>query len=94
MTEQVAIRTPEIGAGSQTIRVSSWLVDVGEMVNFGDRIVELLVKGMTFDVSSPETGLLMRIDRSLDAVVQPGDILGWLETADDITLSNEQGDSP
>jgi pyruvate/2-oxoglutarate dehydrogenase complex dihydrolipoamide acyltransferase (E2) component len=77
---QTAVRLPELGAGDDEIRVSCWLVDLGDAVGAGDRIVELLIDGVTFDLSVECTGILTRIDKSLDAIVRTGDILGWIET--------------
>ncbi|MFO1019674.1 MAG: biotin/lipoyl-containing protein [Planctomycetales bacterium] len=70
---------PELGAGQLPIRVSTWLVDLGDDVLAGDRVVELGLPGMTFDVSSPASGRLVRIEKYSDAAVHTGDCLGWLE---------------
>lgn len=78
-----AITTPEIGAGAQEVRVSSWLIDVGDTVETGDRVAELSLKGMTFDVAAPLAGTLQRISKTVDTVVAPGDILGWIDTRPD-----------
>ena len=37
------IRLPEIGAGQAPLSVSCWLVDTGELVDLGDRVVELVL---------------------------------------------------
>lgn len=76
------IALPDLGAGSLATRVSMWLADIGETVHAGDRLVEVLLPGMTFDVASPATGRLARIERFIDAVVRPGDVLGWIEPAE------------
>ena len=74
----VPVRLPELGAG-EPVRISCWLVDTGDAVEAGDRLVELLVTGMTFDVPAPAGGVLQRIEKGFDTVVQTGDILGWIE---------------
>ncbi|MBQ18609.1 MAG: biotin attachment protein [Planctomycetaceae bacterium] len=73
------IRLPQIGAGSAELSVSCWLVDIGELVDKGDRVIELLTAGMTFDVSAPVSGRLSRVDKPLDSPVTVGDILGWID---------------
>ena len=73
------IRLPEIGAGQAALSVSCWLVDTGELVDLGDRVVELVTASSTFDVPAPVAGRLSRIDKPLDADVAVGDILGWIE---------------
>jgi len=73
------IRLPEIGAGNASLSVSCWLVDTGDLLDQGDRVVELVTAGSTFDVSAPVAGRLSRIDKPLDTAVAVGDILGWIE---------------
>ncbi len=70
---------PDLGANEQPIRVSTWLTQIGEEVVAGEAIVEVLLKGITFDVAAPVSGQLRRIDRFENDVIRPGDVLGWLE---------------
>ncbi len=70
---------PDLGAAGEELRVSCWLVDLGESVDVGDRIVEILMDGVTFDVSAEQSGILVRVERPLDSIVRSGDVLGWLE---------------
>ncbi|MBC7818152.1 MAG: biotin attachment protein [Planctomycetaceae bacterium] len=74
------ITLPELGAKGQSIRVSTWLTQIGEEVVVGEAIVEVLLKGITFDVAAPVSGQLRRIDRFENDVVVTGDVLGWLES--------------
>ncbi len=69
---------PELTEAEAEIRVGSWFVEPGWFVEEGDRVVEVLLSGITFDVTSPVTGVLERIDLPIDAVVAPGDVLGWI----------------
>ena len=63
--------------------MSCWLVDLGDAVDAGDRIVEILFDGVTFDVTAEHVRqCVTRIERSLDSVVRAGDMLGWIETGD------------
>jgi pyruvate/2-oxoglutarate dehydrogenase complex dihydrolipoamide acyltransferase (E2) component len=71
---------PDLGVGDEELRVSCWLVDLGDAVDEGDRVIEILLDGMTFDVLAERSGTLARIERPLDAVVRTGDVLGWLES--------------
>ncbi|MDB5338681.1 MAG: hypothetical protein JWN70_4300, partial [Planctomycetaceae bacterium] len=56
---------------------------LGETVHEGDRIVELSLPGMTFDINSPADGQLISIDKTLGSEVHPGDILGKLLAIED-----------
>ena len=82
---QSPVILPELGTGGETVRVSCWLVDLGDTVVAGDRIVEILLDGITFDVTAAQSGTVTRIERSLDSVVRSGDVLGWLETDEEAT---------
>ena len=73
---------PDLGSADEPVRISCWLVDLGESVDEGDRLIEVLVQGVTFDVPAPVTGTLTRIEKSLDAQVQVGETLGWIEAAE------------
>jgi pyruvate/2-oxoglutarate dehydrogenase complex dihydrolipoamide acyltransferase (E2) component len=70
---------PDLGAGDDELKVSCWLVDLGDAIDEGDRIIEILLDGVTFDVIAESSGKLAHIERPLDAVVHAGDVLGWLE---------------
>jgi pyruvate/2-oxoglutarate dehydrogenase complex dihydrolipoamide acyltransferase (E2) component len=75
----VPIVLPELGVRDGAARISCWLVDLGDHVDAGDRIVEVLVPGITFDVNSPAAGVVTRIDKQFESTVKTGDILGWIE---------------
>lgn len=69
---------PELGADELPVTISSWLVEPGEAVEPGDRVVELLVEGITFDVAAVESGRLQSVARDVDSQVRTGDIVGWI----------------
>lgn len=75
---QHLITVPDLGAGTLRVQVCSWLATLGEQVREGDRIVELSLPGITFDVPSPADGRLIAIDKNLGDDVHPGDVLGRL----------------
>lgn len=77
---QSPVVLPELGTGDETLRVSCWLVDLGDPIAPGDRLVEILLDGATFDVSASHAGTLARIERPFDSVVRVGDVLGWIES--------------
>lgn len=68
---------PDLGAAP--IQLSLWFVDPGDLVLEGERLVEVIVTGATFDVASPVTGTLReRLALPRDRLV-PGQVLGMLE---------------
>lgn len=78
---RIPIRVPDLGV-SDGIRITAWLIDVGDEVLSGDRLVELLVPGITFDVSAETNGTFSQKSKSLNAIVSTGDTLGWIESED------------
>jgi pyruvate/2-oxoglutarate dehydrogenase complex dihydrolipoamide acyltransferase (E2) component len=64
--------------GIQPVRLSVWFADPGDEVYEGDRLIEVLVNGATFDVPAPVTGRLTEQRALMDETVYPGQILGIL----------------
>src|SRR4051794_39173200 len=74
---EAAIILPELGM--RPVVLSIWLVDAGDHVFEGDRLVEVLVNGATFDVPAPATGRL-RVKHALaEDRLTPGQVLGTVE---------------
>jgi pyruvate/2-oxoglutarate dehydrogenase complex dihydrolipoamide acyltransferase (E2) component len=71
---QADISLPDLGA--RPIVLSAWFADTGEMVFEGDRLVEVLVTGATFDVSAPATGRLQEKRVLPNDALLPGQVLG------------------
>ncbi|MFQ5732958.1 MAG: biotin/lipoyl-containing protein [Planctomycetaceae bacterium] len=74
----VPVVVPELGAGKQPVRLGGWLVQPGETVDIGDRLVELLVEGVTFDLPAPASGVFAAAEHSANAAVRTGDVIGWI----------------
>jgi len=76
-TPKIAIVLPEVGAAP--VVLSAWFADPGDAVFEGDRLVEVLVGGATFDVSSPATGRLAQKQARRNERLVPGQVLGFVE---------------
>src|SRR5262245_24808948 len=74
MYVQTCVLLPDIRAAP--VKLSLWYADVGEHVFEGDRLVEVLVGGATFDVAAPTTGTLLEKCVRPDQALQPGELLG------------------
>ncbi len=68
---------PELGVTSAVLSV--WYVGPGDWVYAGDRVVEVLIGGATFDVASPATGRLAEKTALADDPLSPGQVLGYVE---------------
>ena len=73
---------PAVGAASAVVSV--WYVRPGERVYAGDRLVEVLVGGATFEVPSPTTGILAEKWAFPDERLTPGQVLGVVEENDTV----------
>lgn len=71
---------PELGVSSAILSV--WFVAPGEQVYAGDRVVEILAGGATFDVSSPATGHFVERLALPDDQLMPGQVLGMVDDVD------------
>jgi pyruvate/2-oxoglutarate dehydrogenase complex dihydrolipoamide acyltransferase (E2) component len=65
--------------GWAEVRVSVWFARVGDHVYSGDRLVEVVAAGATFDVPAPATGRLAAQRVFPHDVVRPGDVLGAVD---------------
>jgi 2-oxoglutarate dehydrogenase E2 component (dihydrolipoamide succinyltransferase)/2-oxoisovalerate dehydrogenase E2 component (dihydrolipoyl transacylase) len=74
---QALITLPDLGA--TPVVLSAWFADPGESILEGDRLVEVLIAGATFDVPSPATGRLAEKRAWPRDPLQPGQILGVVE---------------
>jgi pyruvate/2-oxoglutarate dehydrogenase complex dihydrolipoamide acyltransferase (E2) component len=77
---QAAIVLPELGA--EPVVLSAWFADPGDAVFEGDRLVEVLAEGATFDVPAPATGRLAERRALPDDKLTPGQVLGVVEVDD------------
>jgi pyruvate/2-oxoglutarate dehydrogenase complex dihydrolipoamide acyltransferase (E2) component len=62
--------------GTAPVVLSVWFAAVGDRVYEGDRLVEVLVDGATFDVPAPATGRLAEKTAYPDDRLSPGQTLG------------------
>ena len=74
---QAPILLPELGAAPVVLSV--WFADPGEFVYEGDRLVEVLVAGATFDVPAPATGRLIEKRALPNDRLTTGQVLGMVE---------------
>jgi pyruvate/2-oxoglutarate dehydrogenase complex dihydrolipoamide acyltransferase (E2) component len=75
---QTKIILPELDVGPVVLSV--WFADPGETVFEGDRLVEVLLAGATFDVPSPATGRLVEKRAYSNDRLRPGQVLGIVES--------------
>jgi pyruvate/2-oxoglutarate dehydrogenase complex dihydrolipoamide acyltransferase (E2) component len=74
------ITLPELGLpADRRVTLSAWYAAPGDLVFEGDRLVEVLTDGATFDVSCPATGCLVERHALPRDVLTVGQVLGVVE---------------
>ena len=68
---------PELGSPRPVL--SLWYVGTGERVYEGDRVVEVLIPGATFDVSAPATGIVVERLALPNDPLTAGQVLGRID---------------
>ncbi|MCH8923955.1 MAG: biotin/lipoyl-binding protein [Planctomycetes bacterium] len=69
---------PDLDMGEIPITVSLWLVEPGERVIEGDRVVEILAGAATVDLPAPTSGVLVEVLVDEDDRVKVGQTLGYI----------------
>jgi pyruvate/2-oxoglutarate dehydrogenase complex dihydrolipoamide acyltransferase (E2) component len=72
-----ALVVPDLGIDD--VRLSLWLVPAGAAVIEGDRVAELVSRGVTVDLEAPVTGRLVTWLVDEDQTVDVGDTLALFE---------------
>lgn len=71
------VHLPELGA--EPVRLGQWLVHVGEAVQEGDRLVEVLLGAAVVEIAAPASGRLAVVAVRSDEPLQPGQVLGYID---------------
>ncbi len=66
---------PDLSAGTRPVTLSVWLVEPGQRVVEGDRLVEVLLGSATVDLPAPATGVLVEICADEEDTLVPGQLL-------------------
>ena len=75
------IKVPELGDSEVTeASVSFWYFDPGEKVTQGEDLVEILTDKAAFNIEAPASGTLGDGPVGEGEKVQPGDIIGYIES--------------
>jgi pyruvate/2-oxoglutarate dehydrogenase complex dihydrolipoamide acyltransferase (E2) component len=74
---RVPIRLPDLG--DQAVVLSFWFARPGDELFEGERVVEVLSDGITFDVAAPATGQLADQFVFNDDPLTAGQALGTIE---------------
>ena len=77
---RIPIIVPEDLDTNEPFRLGEWSVEIGDPVDQGDCLAELICPGLTIDLLSPASGSIRELLRQPEHRVAPGDVLGWIES--------------
>jgi pyruvate/2-oxoglutarate dehydrogenase complex dihydrolipoamide acyltransferase (E2) component len=78
--QQYPLILPDLGAGQMPITVSLWLVEPGDEVSEGDRLIEVLFGSVSVDLPAPASGILAETLVDEDDVLTVGQVLGVIRS--------------
>jgi pyruvate/2-oxoglutarate dehydrogenase complex dihydrolipoamide acyltransferase (E2) component len=79
MREPIVV--PELDCNAMVLSV--WYVKPGEAVFTGDRLVELLLGGATFDITAPASGTMLEQCARPGEQLRASQVVGFFERSDD-----------
>jgi pyruvate dehydrogenase E2 component (dihydrolipoamide acetyltransferase) len=83
---RTAITLPDLGVlNGARVTLSAWFALPGDRVLEGDRLVEVLTEGATFDVPCPASGCLVERRALPRDVLTTGQVLGVVESPDEVS---------
>jgi 2-oxoglutarate dehydrogenase E2 component (dihydrolipoamide succinyltransferase) len=82
---------PADGQEGTRARVLRWLKHVGDTVVVDEPLLEVETDKVTIEVTAPARGVVSEISRTDDEAVGPDEVLGWLDSVDDVAAASQQG---
>jgi len=80
---EIEVTLPALGEDAgDSAAVSFWYVDVGEEIEAGDNLLQMLTDKATFDVPCPTSGRLKELKADEGDTVKVGDVLCTIETSE------------
>ncbi len=79
---KIDIKVPDVGEGVTQVTLTEWRKSIGDPVEKGEIIVEIMTDKAAFDVESHEAGILCETLVEPDEEISVDTILGRIETTD------------
>lgn len=77
---EVEIKVPDLGEGASEATFTAWLKNVGDTVQAGEGVAEIMTEKVNLEVESPVSGVLHWQVVQLDEMVVSGAVLGIVRT--------------
>ena len=80
----IEIKVPSLGESENEATLISWLKHEGDAVYVDDVIAEIESDKITMEITAFEDGVLKAIYKQADSTVEPGEVIGLLDTSAEI----------
>ena len=77
---QVEIKVPDLGEGASEATFTVWLKSIGDTVQAGEGIAEIMTEKVNLEVESPVSGVLQGQMVQPDEAIVSGAVLGIVRT--------------
>lgn len=77
----IEIKVPSLGESENEATLVSWLKSEGDEVLVDDVLAEIESDKITMEITAIEAGVLKSILREADSMVEPGEVIGVLDTS-------------
>jgi len=61
------------------ITLSHWVKKIGQRVQLGDRIVDLITDKADYELAAPATGVLVEVASAFGDELAVGQVIGWID---------------
>lgn len=78
------VRMPALGQTSDELRIISWLKKEGDLVTQGEPLLEVETDKVTLEVEAFTGGILKKIVRQADEIVEAGTLIAYIGQAADV----------
>jgi pyruvate dehydrogenase E2 component (dihydrolipoyllysine-residue acetyltransferase) len=78
------VRMPALGQTSDELRIISWLKKEGDVVEQGEPLLEVETDKVTIEVEAFTGGILKKIMRQADEIVDAGSLIAYIGQAEDV----------
>lgn len=78
------VRMPALGQTSDELRIISWLKNEGDLVEQGEPLLEVETDKVKIEVEAFTGGILKKIVRQADEIVEAGTLIAYIGQADDV----------
>ncbi|MFK7794463.1 MAG: 2-oxoglutarate dehydrogenase complex dihydrolipoyllysine-residue succinyltransferase [Gammaproteobacteria bacterium] len=89
----IEIKIPEFSESISEGTISTWLKKVGDPIDEGETLVEIETDKVVLEIPSPATGVLEKIIKDENEVVNSHEVIGQLTESAQVEPKNSKGDS-